>query len=339
MNFDISSLLKSGQMLLTKSLAFGKKNAPLLMTGSSIAIGWFAVYLFWLESKKADARIAYKERELTEKENSEVPLVLPKKEKIAIYLEYCWMSLVLGVASSGLAIAGQKISMDRLTEMYVMTKFLSDKTEKQEKLNEKLKEELNPKKIDKIEREVLSDDFTEEEIMEAWNKKDAKGNLIVLDHVMHAAKRMDMDDLDKGIYQANDILRQRLEALKAKYVSDDDSKNPKSPFYVNDCRFTNLEDDASFYTDLHSSLDLAEFLKCIGMVADDNFGIRIGEINEFRFYGGRGNPIPKNQVCKKFREFYIDDENHGEYKQVMLVDLDYIEYLCPTNELLERNPL
>lgn len=340
MNFDIHSLLKSGKDILAKGAVFGKRNAPILMTGSSIAIGWFAVWMFWKESKKADAKIAYEERKLAEEENSNKPVELPKKEKFIIYLEYCWMSLALGVTSTGLAIAGQKLSMDRLAEMYVMTQFLSEKADKKEKLAEKFKAELSPKKIDAIEREALSEDFTEEEIMEAWNRKGAAGNIVVLDHVLHSAKRMSMDELDKGIYKANDILRTRLDELKRKYLPDydDDSKNPKSPFYVNDgSPFTQFEEDVAFYTDLHSSLDLSEFLKCIGMIVNDKFGIRIGEINEFRFYGGK-NPIPKNQICKKFREFLIEQGDEDPV-QAMIIDLDYTEYLCPTAELTERNPL
>lgn len=334
MSFDISSLMKSGKDLLAKSAAFGRKNAPILMTGSSIAIGWFAVYLFWKESRNADKRIAYEERKLAEEENSNVPVPLPKKEKVVIYLEYCWMALALGVTSTGLAIAGQKLSMDRLAEMYVMTQFLTDKAEKSEKKAEKFKEELNPKKVDKIEKEAMSEDFTDEEILEAWNRKGAKGNIVVLDHVLHSAKRMDMDDLDKGIYDANDELRKRLQALKEKYLPSE--KDPKDPFYVKEGN-PFINDEEAYYTDLHSSLDLAEFLKKIGMVVSDSFGIRIGEVMEFRFYGGK-NPIPKNQICKKFREFYIDQGN-GEFKQIMLVDLDYTEYLCQTQELTERNPL
>ena len=113
------------------------------------------------------------------------------------------MSLLLGVTSSGLAIAGQKLSLDRLAEMYVMTQFLTEKNEKKDKLIEKVKEEVGDKKFKAAENEILEDDFTIDEVLDAWNAPGASGNVVVRDHVMHYVKRMPIELLDKGIAKSN----------------------------------------------------------------------------------------------------------------------------------------
>ena len=50
--------------IATSSIAFGKKNAPAIMTGGGILLFWGAGYLFWKESRKAEKAILAKEIEL-----------------------------------------------------------------------------------------------------------------------------------------------------------------------------------------------------------------------------------------------------------------------------------
>ena len=341
MKFDISSF---GNKLSTtwknygaSLLAFGSKNAPMLMTGGSILLGWTAVYIFWKQGKKAEEEIRQEEKILNERNHSNTEqLELPKKQKAIIYLQYCWLALALGVASSGLAIGAQKLTLDRLAEMYVMTQFLTDKNEKKDKLIEKFKKDVGEKKAAVIKQETLSEDFTDEEVCAAWyNSKANSGDSVVLDHVMHGIRRMNLDELSSGIYKANDLLRERLEKLKDKYMK----RLQGSPFYVNgDIQFINSikAEEEAYYTDLHSSIDLGEFLKCIHIIPDDSFGTRIGEINEIRFYGGK-NAINQNQITS-YRN-YIIPEGIDAGKTITLCDLDYTEILAPTQELIERNPL
>lgn len=347
MSFNWSSLVKSGKEFLSKGWMLSKRNAPILMTGSSIAIGWFAVYLFWEQSRKADKRIEYDRKVLNESKGidpeSKDAVDVPKKEKFVTYLGYCWPSLTLGLASTGLAIAGQKISMDRLKDAYLMTQFLTQKNEKQEKLSNGVQEQLGDKKTKIERRKTFDEDFSEDEIVDAWNKPGAKGSIVILDHTMHIAKRMSVDDFDKGVYKANDLLRSRFNEIVSRY--EDRKEKESSAFFVQgDFSYVAaLADEKAHYDNLYSSIDLSEFLQCFGLIPGDTFGARIGEINEIRYYGGK-NPIIKEGIIKDFKKlddniFFVEDAKTGEIQKVMIYDMEYIEYLCPTSEFLERNPL
>lgn len=347
MNFNWRSIANSAKEILSKSVMLSKKNAPILLTGSSIAIGWFAVYLFWEQSRKAEKRIAYDKKVLNEEKGidpeSRDAIDVPKKEKFNTYLGYCWPSLALGLTSTGLAVAGQKISMDRIRDAYLMTQFLTQKNEKQEKLSNGIQEQLGDKKTKIERRKTFDEDFCEEEIVDAWNKPGAKGNIIILDHTMHIAKRMSVDDFDKGVYKANDLLRERFNKIVSRY--EDRKEKESSAFFVQgDFSYVAaLADEKEHYDNLYSSIDLSEFLQCFGLIPGDTFGARIGEINEIRYYGGK-NPITKEGIIKDFKKlddniFYVEDAKTGEIQKVMIYDMEYIEYLCPTSEFLERNPL
>lgn len=348
MSFNWSSLVKSGKEILSKGWMLSKRNAPILMTGSSIAIGWFAVYLFWEQSRKAEKRIAYDKKVLNEEKGidpeSRDAVDVPKKEKFTTYLGYCWPSLTLGLASTGLAIAGQKISMDRLKDAYLMTQFLTQKNEKQEKLGSGVKEQLGEKKTKLVQRKVFDEDFSEEEIIEAWQKPGAEGNIVVLDHTMHIAKRMSVDDFNKGLYKANDILLTRYRDVEKRYVDKKDKAS--SAFYVQgDFSYISaVAEEEARDENIYSSIDLAEFLQCFGLIPGDTFGARIGEINEIRCFDAKHNPLTVEGIVKDYQHrednlFYIEDPETGEIRKVMIYDMEYIEYLCPTSEFLERNPL
>lgn len=348
MNLNFANLLDAGKNILKQSAVFGKKNAPILLTGSSIAIGWFAVYLFWKESRNAETRIAYDRKVLNEQNGidpeSREALDIPKKEKIVTYLGYCWMSLVLGIASSGLAIAGQKVSLDRLAEAYVMMQFFSDKSDKNEKIADKMSEALGNKKAEAIKQQVKAEAFSDEEIWNAWQKADGKGKTLVEDNVMHYIRKMDLDDLEAGIMKANDELRRRYAIEKERRLKKLQKKKEQDPFYVaGDTTFINAfgenDDTGSMYFgDLYAELDLGEFLKFIGLVPDDNVDIRIGELLKFQYYGPSEEGKDKNPI--RFSQIH-SNRNHtlpnGE--QITITTLDYLHLLSPTYELMERNPL
>ena len=343
---NVGSILDSGKQILTKGLAFGRKNAPILMTGSSIAIGWFAVYLFWKESKKADKRIEYEEGRLKEEHEAHPKaddvLELPKKEKVVIYLEYCWMSLLLGVASSGLAIAGQKLSMDRLVEAYAMMQFLSDKDKKREAVLNEVKEEVGEKKFNNAVRNAKIKAFEMDEIWQAYQSAD--DGVVIGDNVMHKVVRKPLEEIQSGLQDVNRELRNRYDDLKEKRIKKILKDREKDAFYVQgDITFTNTvspdPDEDMYFGDLYSSMDLGEFLQRLHLIPDsDEIEIRIGEINEFRYYGGDGkdknvDPIPWTAISGHYNVTLPN----GEMTTVTI--LDYLNLLSPTYELMERNPI
>lgn len=348
MNFNWRSIANSAKEILSKGMMMSKKNAPILLTGSSIAIGWFAVYLFWEESRKAEKRIAYDKKVLNEEKGidpeSKEAVDVPKKEKFNTYLGYCWPSLVMGLTSTGLAVAGQKISMDRIRDAYLMTQFLTQKSEKQEKLNQTMADELGEKKIRLQKRKVFDEDFSEEEILDAWNRPGAEGDIILLDHTMHIAKRISVDAFDKGVHKANDILLKRYRDAYRRYHDRKDDQD--TAFFVQgDFSYVAAVANTKEHDEnIYSTLDLAEFLQCFTLIPGDSFGARIGEINEFRCYDDSHNPITKEGIIQGYKDaddnvIFIDDPDSGEVRKVKIYDMEYIEYLCPTSELMERNPL
>ena len=72
-------------------LASGKKNAPTLMTGGSIILGWTAAYIFWKQGRKAEKKIEAEELYLNRDLDADAPLdqrqKLPTREKLSIYLQ------------------------------------------------------------------------------------------------------------------------------------------------------------------------------------------------------------------------------------------------------------
>lgn len=337
--FDISSLLNAAKTFGSKALAFGNKNAPILMTGSSIAIGWYAVYLFWKQSRNADKRIAYEEQRAKEeaqekdKDADVSDVKLETKRKVEIYFEYCWLSLLLGATSTGLAIAAQKLSIDRLTQMYVMTQFLADKNDKKQQVIDEFEKTVGDKKANEVKDRVRSGRFSDEELIRLFAETPGEGTLIV-DDTMHSSRKRDLMQFDKDLCNLNDILMQRFKRVRDRYID----KKVNGPFYVNSdspyptdpVEIDRIMEEAS--SDVFASLSLEEFLRGIGMVPKDDFGLRIGELQEFRYYGGK-SPIAKNQILE-FKNFFMPDGTKMTYGV-----LDYTDLLCPTYESLERNPL
>ena len=60
----MSNIMNTAKGWLSTGLAFGKKNAPILMTGGGITLGWLGAYVLWKQSKKAEQVIAKKEADL-----------------------------------------------------------------------------------------------------------------------------------------------------------------------------------------------------------------------------------------------------------------------------------
>ncbi|MBQ6435455.1 MAG: hypothetical protein IJJ09_05605 [Synergistaceae bacterium] len=168
--FDISKLKAFG----AAAIASGKKNAPTIMTGGSIVLGWLGVYLFWKQSKKAEKKIEYEEERINYVEPGAVEKPkhedLPLKEKLIIYAEYCWPAAVCGLASTGLAIGANHLNLSRLTEMALLTKFMTEKDGKQQELIDKLKAEVGEKKFLEMKEELREEKYPEEEMKQESNR-------------------------------------------------------------------------------------------------------------------------------------------------------------------------
>lgn len=306
------------------ALAFSKKNAPSIMTGGSIILGWTAAYIFWKQSKKAEAKIKAEEEKLNE--NTKEHENLSVKDKGIIYLQYCWLALVLGLGSTGLSIAANKINLDRLAEMYVLTQFLSNKDEKNKNLIDKLKGELDKKTVTKIENEVRDSRFSEEEIKsELKQMKDAgETTTLFIDMVTGKKFRAKMFDVREGVYKFNEDLK--------KYRTDLVMEKINGPYYVSSSPFKEKIDDileSDEFNCVYSSSSLSDFLEYIGEKTDRESS-KLADNVEFRYYGGSIDPVEWSSVFN-FKKF--EDPETGV---PAVCYIDYDDCLAPSHELMDR---
>lgn len=304
-------------------LASGKKNAPTIMTAGSVVLGWTAAYIFWKQGRKAEKKIEYEESLLNADLDCDTPLEdlrkLPVKEKVVIYIQYCWMAALLGVGSTGLAIGANGLNLSRLTEMALLTQFMTDKDEKQQKLIEKLKGEVGDKRYAEMRDEIREEQFPHDEVMEAVTEAPANGQTLFIDVVTGKKFRRSILDVTNGIAEFNERLKDRRKDAIKKRVGD--------AFFVMSDMPWGADEDAC--VDIYSSIDVEVFLQCIGEIEGKNEA-RIGDLLEFRYYGG-GDPVKANQILEYKK--YVDPDSGFP----VVCYIDYSDLLAPSSELIERN--
>ena len=345
----MSNIINTAKGLLSTGMAFGKKNAPMIMTGGGICLGWLGAYILWKQSKKAEQVIAKKEADLqstidiSEEENEasgrgvmdaiKARSELPKKDKIIIYLQYCWTPITLGIAATGLLIGAQTLTLDRLAEMYIFAQFLEEKNKKQDGLIAKLKEKAGLKDDSKamhdLENDIIDEEYDREEIVDELitHRNDyGPGTALIIDKVTHARFRGDIIEVTEGIAEANDILKSRRKKAIKKRLGDAFYSSSDNPW--SEDKF-----DEDQYGEVYSTLDLESFLNSIGELDGCEDGdTRLGELLEFRYYGG-GDLLKPSQIMK-YKEYLDPATGHPA-----VIYLDYTELLSPSSELMERNPL
>lgn len=304
-------------------MASGKKNAPTLMTAGSVVLGWAAAYIFWKQGRKAEKKIEYEEGVLNLNLDADAPLEqrqkLPVKEKVIIYLQYCWMAALLGVGSTGLAIGANGLNLSRLTEMALLTQFMTEKDGKQQKLIEKLRAEVGDKKFVEMKDELREEEYPKDEILKEVLSEPANGKTLFIDQVTGQKFRASILDVTNGIAEFNERLKdRRKDAIKMR-LGD--------AFYVSSDLPWGLDENAE--SDIYSSMDVEVFLKCIGEIAGKNEA-RIGDLLEFRYYGG-GDPVKANQILE-YKNYTDPDSGFP-----VVCYIDYSELLAPSSELIERN--
>ena len=323
---DLSWIRKA----LQSGVAFSKKNAPTILTGSSIVIGWAAVYIFWKESRKADAEIKAEEEKLAEDEATVTIVIdengeehreetypeLSKKEKALIYLKHCWPSLAMGIGSTGCAIWAHEMDLSRLAEVYMLTQFLEDKDARKDELINKLKSELGAKKTQKAEDELRKEKLPDEKVKEMVPFIPGEGRTLFIDETSGLKFRSDIDRVKDGIRDFNYMAKDKHDTnLRRRFGDAFYSKCDSSPF----------PDD-----DIYTPISVNMFLQCIGETTKD---IGFGDINEFRFYPGKDICINPEDILR-YRDF-IDPETG-------IAAICYLEYdwaLAPSARLMEQNPL
>lgn len=335
--YDVKSFLGS-------VVGFGKENAPGIMTGVSILLGWGAAYVFWKQGKKAQKAIDIREAEL----NAEVATgegvlgamkaqrELPKQEKISIYLSYCWLALVLGVASTGLAIWGQKINVDRLATAAIATQFFKKRGDD---LEEGVKERPGgEKEYREIKREQHRKEFPAEDIMKNVDELPGEGRTICVDIFTGNAWRSDISKLVNGIDKSDTYLHDKYyDKIREKNNSKKKKRGygafdvVEEPYSESDSPFPEDGD----YVNIYSSLALDDFLFNIGEIKRKNF-VRCGEVAEFRYCS---SSYKDGKFLKASNILDFEDYIEPSEDEPVLCYVDYTDYLSPTFEFLERNPI
>lgn len=336
--YDVKTFLGS-------MLGFGKENAPAIMTGGSIILGWTAAYIFWKQGKKAQHTIDVREAEMNAKvadgENVLGRLKrpeeqLPKQEKISIYLSYCWLALALGFASTGLAVWGQKISLDRIGMGIMATQFFKNKNDK---LREDIKEQKGgEKQLDEIKRQQHREEFSAEEICKNKDNIPGEGRTIFVDVHNGATYKSEVEIVADGIIHSDNklqekyhkMLEEKKKARKKQYGNGAfDVVNTENPYRETEFPYM---DDEDLY-DIHADMPLDELLFNIGEIKHRKF-IRCGEVLQIQYCGG----YKDGKLLKPKNILDFDDYVDPQTGVPVICYIDYTDYLSPTNELLERNP-
>ena len=360
MNINFGSIKGKISDGWTSILAFGDKNAPAIMTGGSILLGWTAVYFFWKGSKEAEEKIRKEEEKLKAEEAAQenetvtdAPEAvldgrgeLSKKDKITIYLQYCWLSLVLGVASTGLSIFAQKLSMDRIAEMYLITKFLEDKNNKKDTVIEKLKEKAGIKDGSVADNELLDDiidgEYTDEDIQRMAVEAQGDGDKLIVDAFTGHFWKGSVIKVSDGICQANNYLVEKKQKNVEKQLDINryESCNYDGPFdYKSDTGSSYseeddypTEDDDDEYSEVYSTLPLGMLLELIGdPLAKDTSMFKLADKLEFQYrWKGdllRPSLIMRMKKCGNIEYCLVDYDRENSNNR-----------LVPSSELMNRNP-
>ena len=340
MKFDISKVKALGAGLL----ASGKKNAPTLMTAGSIVLGWVGVYLFWVSSKKAEQRIEFEEACLNQYEDADRPLEeierLPAKEKLIIYLQYCWMAGLCGVASTALAIGANSVNLSRIAELTLLAQAMSSKDEKQKALIEKLKEKVPEKEIREIKEDLYHAEEDDEEIVRILKEMKDAGDTRTLfkDEANGHLWKRDLNKVVNAIDEVNTSARKRRSGVIRRELEKHKSKF-NDPFYA--------ESDTPWWSDqltgevieeiedIYSTIDVSDFMYMIGETSLPK-NARVGEVMEFRCFGDEP-AVPQsilNFDVSYRKKYFNDDPTTPNFCRI-----DYMDYIYPSHEFVERGML
>ena len=316
------------------AFAFGRRNAPSIMTGGGILIGWVAAYIFWKQGKKAEEKIREEEAAL----NADVPenepekhVELPKKDKAAIYLRYCWMALALGLGSTGLTIWAHKIDLSRLAEMYMVTQFLEKKNEDQNKLLEKLKDEIGDKRIHDLENDIIEEEYPDEELHRESLSLKGEGRTLFSDKTLFGMKfRGDIEEVTDGIIRFNELMEKNLKKAVEKelrnYKGNSLEEKLKDPMYVSEVPYS----DVSPYPDTPVFVEepVETLLKCMGREVDRSY---IGDKLMIRYYshGDRINPYDSQYM--RYKNFVDPVTGIAQF-----CELNYDDFVVPSIDLEDR---
>lgn len=294
------------------AVAFSKKNLPSIMIGGSIIGFWITAILVAKEAPNAQKEIEYEENK--RKEDEKEPLNV--KDKAVIYGKHCWIAGACGMASTGLAIGAHKIDLSRLAEMYMLTQFYRDDSDRLRKAI--LKKPDGEKELASLKNDIIEDDYPEEKVKEIVSTAQGDGKTLFIDTVTGAKWKGNIVDVMNGITRFNEHMRTMYSQEFKREL----------PFAVCDGspHYSGMED-----IDIYAREEVNVFLEEIGE-AEGLSTIGLGELLEFRAYRGDSDLLKPNNILTYKK--YMDPENTHPY----LCYIDYREYLAPSSELLERYP-
>lgn len=313
-------------------LTFGKKNATSLMTGGGIILGWAAVYVFWKQSKDAEKAIQHEEEKLSEEKGE--PTKLPAKEKFIIYLQYCWLSALMGLGSTGLSLYSHKLDLDEIAKVYMLSQFYKDKSEETKEENKRLKQEIKPKKLQEVEDEILEKQYPKEEIVSSMENVPGEGNTLFIDKTTKKKFRGDIVKVTKGIMKADEYLRSTRRDMVLKDFNsrkEDPYFSSNGPLYNKDPYSSEIVDSDEF-SHMYTAMSLDEFLEYIGEIQDTEGSYAPGlcELLEFRCYCS-GYPALEPSEIMHYKS-YTDPESGIP----AVCFLDYTDLLSGSSNLLDR---
>ena len=308
MNLNLNWIKQAAKGAVT----FSKKNRPSIMIGGSIIGFWVTAILVAKEAPNAQKEIEYEENK--RKEDEKEPLNV--KDKAVIYGKHCWIAGACGVVSTGLAIGAHKIDLSRLAEMYMLTQFYRDDSDKLRKAI--LKKPDGEKELASLKNDIIENDYPEEDYDKWVPGVPGEGTTLFIDTVTGVKWKGNIVDVMNGITQFNQHMRtlynQEFKRELPFAVCDG------SPHYngMEDINFCAKEEMNVFLEDIGE----AEGLSTTGL----------GDLLEFRAYRGDSDLLRPNDILTYKK--YMDPDN----TYPVLCYIDYREYLAPSSELLARYP-
>ena len=305
------------------TMAFGKKNAPALAAGGSIAMNWGALFLFGKEllvaQKRIDIKVATMNAEVATGDNvlgtMKAERDLTWQEKAIMYLECCWPSLVVKLGADVLSAYGAKFSMNEITSALMLASMYK---EDGEKLKKQILEdpEAGKKKLDEYEKKSTREEYPPEKMIEEGKTAGGEGRTLFIEKKTGRKVWGDLTTMQRKIYDIRDDMDARVDKAYKRKFGD--------AFFASDSPYP---DD----TDVYVTLDYDALLEALGFTKRGD-KTDMGDIIEVRHYYGEGDFLNFNEV------FDMDPTRDPVTGVPVLCYVNFNPWIHGTQELQEREP-
>lgn len=180
---------------------YGKQHLPTIFVITGLGLSVYSKVLTAHESVKAQKAIDHEARERLD--NGKEPLDRIGRAKI--YLEYCWLSMLVESGGIALILAAHKINLGKIAAMTSL--YQVSKNELRE-LKNKIVDEGGKASLKNLEREIRGENFNAEELQEGGIYETGKGNTLFIDKFTGASFHSSITFVNTAITELNTQLQE-----------------------------------------------------------------------------------------------------------------------------------